>query len=63
MTRGWLPERRPEWVAFAAARKAAEMASAGSARRNRKAAEMIYADMQAGTIDPATAARLLHELI
>ena len=64
VTRGWLPERRPEWEAFAAARKANPGSlSAGSARRNRKAAEMIYADMQAGTIDPATAARLLHELI
>ena len=63
VTRGWLPERRPEWVAFADARKATERASTGSARRNRRAAEVIYADMQAGTIDPATAAKLLHELI
>lgn len=65
-TRGWLPERRAEWEAFAAARKHAlppGSAAAVRARKKRKAAGMIYADMQAGTIDATTAARLLHDLI
>ena len=65
VVRGWLPERRAEWEAFAADRNARPEANAAgiTTRKNRTAAAMIYADMQAGTIDPATAARLLHELI
>ena len=65
VSRGWLAERRPEWEAFSAARHAnPDSISAGAAtRRNRRAAEVIYRDMQSGKIDPATAAELLHELI
>lgn len=65
VTRGWLPERRPEWEAFNAARNARpEVTAAGAAtRRSRKAAERIYQGVQDGTIDPAAAIELLHELI
>lgn len=66
LIRGWLAERRPEWEAFAAARKRVlprGPAAAARVRKNRTAAAMVYQDMQDGKIDPATAAKLLHELI
>ena len=63
--RGWLPERRREWEAFAARLNAPPgRAAAGAAtRRARRAAEMIAQGAEDGTIDPAEAVRLLRELI
>ena len=64
--RGWLASRQPEWIAYAAERGkhvGPGPTAAAAARRNRRAADMIYRDMEASRIDAVTAARLLHELI
>jgi hypothetical protein len=63
VTRGWLPERREEWEKFAAARKAGAAGRASATRQARRTAELITQCVDAGTIDPREAVRLLRELI
>ena len=63
-TRGWLPERKPEWIEFAAKRNTAVAESkSANARRTRATAALIEQGVKAGTIDPAEAVKLLAELI
>lgn len=62
VVRGWLPERRAEWEAWAA-KRAADHSRGAATRRTRRTAEMIYQGVQEGRIDPAEAVKLLHELI
>lgn len=57
--RGWLPGRKPEWVAFAESLRKPP----GAVTRARRTADMIAAGVNDGTIDPAYAVKLLHELI
>lgn len=64
VTRGWLPERRAEWEAFAAARSSEpRSAKRQAASRARRTADMIVTDMQAGVITAEEAAKLLATLI